>query len=81
MRFPILWLAVTTRLEVKRLMLTISISTALRVKSKIEHQESLVTHAEGVLHMLLAVFLNVHVRFQGKAMLKKQIALVPFKFF
>lgn len=62
-------------------MLTIFISTALRVKRKIEHQESLVTGAEGLLHRLLAVFLNVHVRFQGKAMLKKEIALAAFKFF
>lgn len=59
-------------------MLTILISTSLRVKSKIEHQESLVTGAEGLLHMLPAIFLNVSVRFQGKAMLKEGNSLSYF---
>lgn len=59
-------------------MLTIFISTALRVKSKIEHQESLVTGAERLLHMLLAIFLNVYVRFQGKAMLRERNSLSSF---
>lgn len=59
-------------------MLTIFISTALRVKSKIEHQESLVTGAEGLLHMPLAIFLNVYVRFQGKAMLRERNSLSSF---
>lgn len=59
-------------------MLTIFISTALRVKSKIEHQKSLVTGAEGLLHMLLAIFLNVYVRFQGKAMLRERNSLSSF---
>lgn len=43
-------------------MLSIFISTALRVKAKIKHQESLVTGAAGLLYMLLEVFLNVDVR-------------------
>lgn len=59
-------------------MLTIFISTALRVKSKIEHQESLVTGAEGLLHMLLAIFLNAYVRFQGKAKLREGNSLSSF---
>lgn len=59
-------------------MLTIFISTSLRVKSKIEHQESLVTGAEGLLHMLPAVFLSVYVGFQGKAMLKEGNNLSSF---
>lgn len=61
-------------------MLTVFISTALRLKGKIKHQETLVTGAEGLQYMLLAIFLNVHVRCRERQRQGKEIAWVPFKF-
>lgn len=55
-------------------MLTIFISTALRLKGKIKQQETLVTGAEGLLYMLLAIFLNVHVRCRERQRQGKEIA-------